>query len=541
VVSLPPALAFVLVVLRPLARTAYWVLIRTAARYLRRGLSGASVYVAGTGALGELVVGLSDVDLVVVLGGPCEAVGHDRAVVLARWRRFRRFLPLLARGIGIALYSERDLADEEGGTALTYGLASSEARRDDAPGGYLRPGRPVDELYRRIHPGIYGPGRTWRRVSGAPRTPVEPVGSASYRRLAAWLELQWWWRFSFELCTSPHRAFASYMAFKLVAEPIKIWLWLRHGERVEGRRAAIERALALMPDEEEVLRGALALHDRLPRAGEPPRMETLAWLLRIGSRIAALIETEVAAYGTTTVRLRYGDLELGREAGAAAHMLTPASETPRCIPLADWRARAMPPLADEALVVADVDAADPVALGSLAASAIPGLQPVVRTGGLLVLPNNAFSDRVLLRSVQCPASDPVSFAVLGDRELAAFPDVAGWSALDCARRAVREHRAWLAGWTAGEPPPALALDLLFTAARAALFREGVRGGEPELSLSASATATGLVDRHPQLRAVVEEAHGAFREARTTAAVPQPPLLESFRRAVERLPAYLAPS
>ena len=187
-VELPPWLARLLSVASPLVKTGYRALAATASSYLRRGLPDASVYVAGTGASGELVAGLSDLDLVVVLGGDSAAVERDGDLVLARWRRLRSALPRLAPGLGISIYSERDLADADGGTALTYGLAAREASVDDSERGYPRPGRPSDELYRRLHPGIYGPGRTWRRVaaphgrlpsrSGHPTIGGSPPGSS---------------------------------------------------------------------------------------------------------------------------------------------------------------------------------------------------------------------------------------------------------------------------------------------------------------------------------------------------------------------------
>ena len=532
-VGLRPWLARLLSVTRPVVGAGYRALIGAAGHYLRRRLPNASAYVAGTGASGELVPGLSDIDLVLVLGGAPEAVERDRRVVLDRWRRLRRVLSPLARGLGIAVYSERDLEDETGATALTYGLAAAEAGADPER-GYLRAGRPSDDLYRRIHPGIYGPGRTWRLVSGVARTAAEPIRAADYRRLAAWLELQWWWRFSFALCTSRQTAFASYLAFKLIAEPVKIWLWLSHGERMPGRRQAVERAIELLPDEEALLRRSLALHDSLPRAGEPPRAETLAWLVRMGSRIAELLERELAQHGTTEVLLLDGDLALPAE---ARHRQSSDSLPGNLRPLADWRARAMPPLADEALFAVDVDPTAPAGLGALADGAVAGLQPAVRAGPLLLLPNDAFSDRVLLRSVQFGASDPVSFALLDEHATAAFPDVPGWSAVDSARRAVREHQCWLAGWEGGEAPSERALDLLLTAARSALFLESIRAGEPELPLCAAATTARLAERHPASRGTAEEAYSAFREARTTGTVPSARVVDAFRDTVAGLPGY----
>jgi hypothetical protein len=529
-----PPLAFLLVVLRPAVLLAYRLVIRGAAWYLARDLSATSVYVAGTGASGELVVGLSDIDLVVVLGGGSSTVERERDVVLARWRWLRRALRGFTRAIGIALYVEEDLADEDGATVFTYGLGAR-GPAQDTEGGYLRRGRPVDDLYRRLHPGIYGPGRTWRLVQGRRRTPGEPVGSAEYRRLAAWLELQWWWRFAFELCTNPDPAFASYIAFKLVAEPARIWVWLADGRRVKGRREAIERALVLLPEEEDVLRGALTLHHRLPRAADPPRAQTLEWLLRIGDRIAALLEAEILVHGTSEVRLVDGDLVLGREAREASERVTATAL--RREPLVDWRARSMPRLADEALLALEIDPADPLDLARVAQHAVGGMQPAVRTDRLLVLPADAFSDGILLRSVQFAASDPVSFALLDRRRTASFPQVRGFSASDSARRAVDEHASWLALTASEEPTADGGLDLLFTATRAALLSESIDGGDPQLPLTVEATVACLGDRRPETRSRAEDAYAAFREQRTYG-TPVPALIvRAFRGVVESLPSY----
>lgn len=532
--DLPAPLASLLVALRPALLWGYRVLTRAVARYLRHDLSETSVYVAGTGASEELVVRLSDIDLVAVVGGAPETVAHDREILLARWRRARRFLGVAARILGISIYGEEDLADEVGATVLTYGLSRN--RRLDG-GGYLRPGRPSDELYRRLHPGIYGPGRTWRLVAGTRRTRDEPLESGDYRRIAAWLELQWWWRFAFELCTSPHRAFASYLAFKLAAEPARIWLWLAHRERVTGRRRVLERTLLLLPEEEGVLRRALRIQERLPRAAEPPRDETLAWLLRIGTRIAALLESEVAEHGVDAVRLVDGGVVLRPEARAALRAITPRSQRHPRLPLADWRSRAMPPTADETLVAVEVDPADHVAIGALAQLADVGFQPAVLADRLLVLPNDALSDRVLLRSVQCAISDPVSFAVLAGRSTAAFPCAPGFSALDCAQRAVGEHSAWLAAQNRAEAQPELALDLLFTAARAALFLESFEAGDPELALSAEAVASALGDRYPRARTAAEEAYSAFCDHRAAGVPARAPVVAALRGAVGDLVSY----
>src|SRR5205814_3110784 len=111
--------------------------------------------------------------------------------------------------------------------------------------------------------------------------------------------------------------------------------------------------------------------------------------------------------------------------------------------------------------------------------------------------------RVKLRGIQCPPSDPVSFALVEGKRLALYPNVPGWSAHDCASRAVAEHYAWLAGgrrdgnvrgWVAAqtpaEPAPAVTLGRLFTAARAGLFLESL-SEKPELALTVPAVAARL--------------------------------------------------
>ena len=262
-------------------------------------------------------------------------------------------------------------------------------------------------------------------------------------------------------------------------------------------------------------------------------------MLGAGSRIAALLENELEDYGATEVKLVHGDVVVGSPAVDALRASTRHVGTPRILPLADWRARAMPPAADEVLASFAVDAADPAAIGALSRRAAVGIQPVVRAGRLLILPNDPSSDRVLLRSVQCAASDPVSFAVLDGLPVALFPEVPGWSALDCALRAVREHRAWLAAWPAGGGPPLRALDLLLTATRASLFLQSVRDGDPALPLAAGATVALLSARHPSARSSADEAFGAFSEARKVGTEPPAQVIRVFREVVERLPGYAA--
>lgn len=512
---------------------AYKVFTRLVAAYLQHGLSDTDVYLAGSGASREVVVGLSDVDLVVLLGGDKDEVAQLRGIVLRRWRRLQRLLGPAKRAVGIALYSERDLADGDGGTALTYGLAGREAAIE-ATGGYLRPGRPVDDLYRRLHPGIYGPGRGWTQVGSRHRTPQAALRNPDYRRLAAWLEMQWWWRFAYELCVSEKLDFASYLSFKLVAEPARIWLWLGYDIRPQGRRQAVEAALAFLPEEEHVLRGALDLHARLPRHRTPPRAETLAWLLRMGDRIARLLQEELRPHGSLEVKLRDGAVVPRREGREALEKLS-AWAPIRCrVPLADWRSRAMPHVADELLVTVEADPCEPSALGGLARSAVTGLQPAVKAGSLLVLPADASTQEVLLRAVQIAGFDPVSFALLENRSVASFPEVAGLSAADCARRAVDEHAAWLGFLQPDETLGEVDFGRLFTAARAALFLETIGSSDPQLPLSAGATVKMIAELHGGDVPTAEDAYAGFIQWRTEGERPPAGLILEFTGEVKKL-------
>src|SRR5205823_157813 len=125
------------------------------------------------------------------------------------------------------------------------------------------------------------------------RPPVRPY-DAQLRRVAVWLALQSWWRFAFSGCLNPAGPRTPSLCVKLVAEPVRCWLWLVGGERKETRRSALERGLEVIPEEEDALRAALALEGSLSSGREPALGEFLAFLVRMSSRIAERLELEVA-------------------------------------------------------------------------------------------------------------------------------------------------------------------------------------------------------------------------------------------------------
>jgi hypothetical protein len=218
---------------------------------------------------------------------------------------------------------------------------------------------------------------------------------------------------------------------------------------------------------------------------------------------------------------------------------------PRLLPLCDWRALATPRLLDESFAPLPGDPGDPAVLGA-AADELPGPCPAFRAGGLLVLPVLPWA-RTRLRAVHCAATDPVSFALLDGARVAAFPAVAGWSARDTARRAVAEHAAILRGGampgdSAGSlDSGGLALARTLSAARAALLLESVEDGDPELLLTASATARRLAERVSARRGVVEDAMERCREFARHRTPPPAPTLAALRAVVLGLPAYRARS
>lgn len=284
--------------------------------------------------------------------------------------------------------------------------------------------------------GLYGPMTAWRRIAGPERRPASPPQDEQGRRLASWLSLQSWWRWAFGACTAPTAHWSAFMCAKMVIEPARIWLWLTEAEMVRDRTAVVDRAVGALPGEAAALREARELLARLPDSPDPPVGETLPVLVSISSRIAARIAADLTKVPATAVRLAGldGELAVPGEPGHAASAL---------LPLVDWRARTVPGLPDEGFTVERGDPGDPATLAAAASSSGGGVYRALCAGDLLALPVADLWWGGRMRAIQCAASDPVSFAIAQSRTSAQFPEVDGWSAGDCARRAVAEHRAWL--------------------------------------------------------------------------------------------------
>lgn len=528
--------------LRRLWALGYRVVARLGVVYLVGGQRGAAAYVrAGLGD-DEVLPGLSDVDVVVVFAADPAAPGVARDRASRRWQRLRRVMPLSVLLFDWPrIYDEADLRDLAGSSALTYGLdGPADAAKPRA--GFFGPDATPDRVRMLERPGLYGATVDWRLLAGPDRRPPQPPPDAQRRRVAAWLELVYWWQWVSGVCIDPTGPRTAQLCVKLVAEPARIWLWLAHGERPGGRVDALQRALRHMPEEEEALRRALHLYRSLPDAPPAPLAEVLPVLVRLSARIAALIAAQIGEEGATEVRLADAgrpELVLARGRWRPTDALA-EGRAPRVLPLCDWRALVCPPLSDDAFAPLPGDPGDPVVLGAAAAAQEAGPYPGLRSGGLLILPA-ATRWRTRLRAIQCAATDPVSHALLVGEPVARFPDVRGWSAPDTARRAVAEHRAALA--TALQAAPAApdagghALSTLLTAARAALFLESIAQGDPELALTVTETARRLAARSSRASAVAAEALGHYREFALHRVPPPPGVVAALRRLVLELPGF----
>ena len=368
--------------------------------------------------------------------------------------------------------------------------------------------------------------------------PKRPNGTPSFAGSLRGSSFVYLWRWTFPLCLEPERPGSAALCVKLIAESAQIFLWLAYGEQLSDQEAVLRRALLRIPDEEESIRGALALRRSLPRCPPAPLTDTLPMLVRISTRIAALISAEVAEEGVTEVLL--GPARRAELVPPARDRLEGAQGS-RLLPLVDWRAMICPQLPDESFAQLEGDPSDPSRVAQAARSRDSGPYRSLHMNGLMLLPAAPWW-RTRLRAIQCPVTDPVSFALTRGETVARFANVRGWSAHDLARRAVAEHEAWLRGepgiWAVrvsmhgagGE------LGMLFTASRAALLLESIAEGDPRLPLTVVETARGIADRSTS-STIAEEALGRYREFALRGTSPPAGLVAAMRRLVRKLPAY----
>jgi hypothetical protein len=365
---------------------------------------------------------------------------------------------------------------------------------------------------------LYGPARHWKPLAGRDPLASLPRSPDAFRWLWSWLELQYAWKCAFRTCANPESPYAAYFCTKMVAEPARVWLWLAAGRAPPaGIDAVLQAALRAMPEEESTLRSTVALLRSLPGPAEAPVAESLALLCRVSARIAERVAEATVHAGATPVALGVdGD-----------------GDATRTYRLADWRACVLGDAFEDEFVLVDGAPDDARALAAVARSSYDGPNLALRRGSLLVFPTARGGlwplARTALRGIQCPASDPVSFALVDGHRVAEFPELPGWSARERARRAALEHKAWLAAEDAAEPDPRRRLGMLFSAARAALFAQSVAAGEAWLPLSPAAIVAGL---DGSARAVAETAHEEYEATRANGTPPSASTLAAFRRVVE---------
>ena len=524
---------------------AYWSVMRSAVAILRRQYREASIYLKGSFASREEVYGISDVDLVVVLAVDGDAHGSAQLSARESWKQLCRRLPLLRLVIQHCwFYEEDDLLNSLSASCLTYGLSSSDDGDDEDRSVFLGSTPLHDHMGLQTLPSLYGARNEWRSLSGKNRLPAVGKDDQQNRRLAAWLHLQYWWRHAFLACAEPARDHVPLLCAKLIAEPVRLWLWVERTEQVETREAALRRGLSELPEEREVLQLGLDLLKALPRSPHPPLPEVIAALLRHTERLALQMGAAAEAAGSVEVRLAGGaQLAVTSDMVDRIHALNALGESGELLPLADWRALAVPNVPDEAIMLIQANAVDPALLALMAHADGGDAIPAFRYNSMLIMPTTN-PEHGVLRAVQCQPTDPVSMALADGRTIARFPELSGWSALHSARRAVAEHRAWLGangyvypphGWVgiqSGSAEPTIrTMGLLFSAARAALFLESIEEGRPELAVTVAGVADCLVARDSSCSDVVASALHDFRSARTahsTDSVPVAAMLDVVR-------------
>jgi hypothetical protein len=499
--------------LRPLWALAYRVAAWAVGARLVRG-EAAAVYLRGSGGGPDVVHGLSDLDLAVI-------AEDDRAAerVRERWRRLRNDLEPLGRPVECHYVEPRAAVEAAcAATVFTHGLDGS------------APGRGASEMQERPH--LDGEVARWRRIRGPELRPHNAgCGHAELERpLVAWLELQFWWRHVFTVAASPPDRWLALSCVKLVAEPLRTLLWLEDGRPRGTRREVLEEARGRAPGQEPSIAYALDLSRRLAASPAPDIGLVVRSLAEVSALVARRIEGIAGELGHGHVALE----------GLTADRPLEAAPEGTALPLVDWRARTLMWVPDAVFVVVPGDPADATRLSEVAESARTPVNPVLRHGELLMALPTMDAAAARLRGAQCPASDPVSFALASGGDQAAFPELPGWSARDAARRAVHEQavRLPLARRTAtgGE-----ALARLFAAGRSALMLQSQESGTPVLTLTATATATALIDEAGADRTTVEEALGGYLESRARRAEPPVAVVEALRAELLALPGLRPPS
>jgi hypothetical protein len=489
----------------------------------------------------DFLPGLSDVDLVVVLRDGRRA--PDEAALRIRKRagrmRGRKLLQQFPIIDDLRVYEESQLRDLVGASALTYGLKDFRPADRKRP-AYVGDAGNADPVRLLTRPGLYGTLEDWRRLAGPDRRPTELARDPQQQRIDAWLELVFWWRMLPRAFVNPVGPRLADLCVKCIAESVRIWVWLTYGERIDGRRVALERGIALLPEERDEFEKVLKLRKSLTRRVDPTRglEETLPLMVRMSTRIATAVDAAAAAAaGFTEVTLAGNDPAEPVLAGGAwkPNPALPGGQAPDILPLADWRALACPLLPDDTFAPLSADPTDTAAY--IAAAGInDGPYPTLLADRLLIRPGTRFI-RTRLRVLECRTTDPVSFALLERRRTALFPNLRGWSIADTAARAVAEHRRWVQPGPESGPGDGggRELGMLLSAARAAALLDTVAAGAPSVPLTLAEGARMVSRSMDDGRA--EEAFDHYRAFVEDRVKPPEGAVAAARKLVGELPAY----
>jgi predicted nucleotidyltransferase len=517
-------------VLGRLWRTVYAAIVWTLTTWMRwRADDDVSVYLVGSLGRGEPIYGLSDLDFVVVAAGDPTLPGRRRQLLARRLARIRKALPFFeTMAPDVTVCEEPELHRAAAQSYLTHGLEDP-----SSPATMLGDSEWSGVALLQERPGVGRPLDTWRLVAGPDRRPASADVDDAERRIAAWLELQFLWRFAFNACVNPELLRTPYICLKIAAGALRTWLWLERDQAIAGRRDAFMQGLQALPEEEDAIRRLLSLEAALRRLPKPPLDDALGLLTRITGRVAVNLEAAAARGGVTEVRLVDG----------RGLSLSNGAVPPTAVPLADWRAVAAPRMPDEGLILHAGDPADPATITRVAEASRPGRVCALKRDSVVVLPTPDTYGEAMLRAVQCGVTDPVTDALLVGRTVAAFTELRGWSAGDLARRAVAEHAIWLRD--GAKPPrpyvrmdaprPVVSVARLLTAARAALFAISLERGAPTLALTVAGTASLAEDE--QLVNAIGQAQVALHEWHQQRGICSESTVVRLRRAVLELDPY----
>jgi hypothetical protein len=483
---------------------AYGALERTLAGDLLRGSDG-SAYVRGGTGRDQPVYGISDIDLFMVVEGKPGERGVVRRRVIDRWRRLKRVIPLLARFVSVGVYEEEDLADAGRDSYLTHGFGAPVGAARHRRALYYAGREGSDDAWLRARPGLFGPLADWRLVRGRDRLPELPRQDARRRRIAAWCDVQHWWLHAFRHCADPRPASTTYLAAKLIVEPIRILLWL-DGDRIWRRPDVLSEGRERFPEYAEALTLAAEFMAAATRPGGASDVD--AHYESLSLALPHLVELSRAVSRRLEAGLDDGWTEVQITWGGAQELIVPAEERAgggRWVPLCDWRSLCVTREPDKAL--RHVGSEPAIARVAECLDMRHGwVQPALGDAELLVLP--APEDYSQIRCVACRLNDPVSIALVEGVGVARFPEAWGFSARDWARRAIAERWAQAPEWEFGSERRRIGA--LFAAARAALFSDSIATGQPELPLTVTATAERLTEVRTSRRTAIEACMERYR-------------------------------